>query len=307
MTHGVVFGVAANVIWGVQPVFWKLFHAVPAMELLMHRIVWSFIMLIVHIFATKQRTNFRDAVVHWRTIAIYTLSGALLGVTLFVTVWAILAGYIVETSLGYFMLPLVNVLLGVVFLRERLRLWQWIAMALAFGGVLEVAIVHGAFPWVALTLSFSFGFYGLIKKQAPLGALYGVALELGIFFIPAVIYLLVLEVHNHTATMFHCDWWMNLLLVASGLVMVVPLLLFSTAAKLISMTNLGLLQYISPTMQFGIGVWGYHEPFSTSKLVGFCLVWLGLLIYTAESIVHHRQANAKTEEDQAYSAVKEEA
>ncbi|CAK4659494.1 hypothetical protein AeNC1_006732 [Aphanomyces euteiches] len=220
-------------------------------------------------------------------------------------------------SLGYFISPLVNVLLGVVFLREKLRLWQWVSVGLAFAGVLVVAIAYGKFPWLALTLSTTFGVYGLVKKKAPLPSLHGITVELGIFFLPAVIYLVVLEA-RHEAVFLHCPWDWNVYLVASSLMTVLPLVFYSSAAKLISLTLLGILQYSAPSVQFLVGVFVYHEHFSIFKLIGFICVWTGLIVFTIDSIYNNQQkpeapvapptaAGFVDESDTAYEGVAEKA
>ncbi|KAH9115264.1 hypothetical protein LEN26_012273 [Aphanomyces euteiches] len=205
-------------------------------------------------------------------------------------------------SLGYFISPLVNVLLGVVFLREKLRLWQWVSVGLAFAGVLVVAIAYGKFPWLALTLSTTFGVYGLVKKKAPLPSLHGITVELGIFFLPAVIYLVVLEA-RHEAVFLHCPWDWNVYLVASSLMTVLPSCI---------------LQYSAPSVQFLVGVFVYHEHFSIFKLIGFICVWTGLIVFTIDSIYNNQQkpeapvapptaAGFVDESDTAYEGVAEKA
>ncbi|CAK4083098.1 unnamed protein product [Aphanomyces euteiches] len=271
---GIVDSLLANAIWGFAPVYWKQIESVPTIQILGHRLVWSLLLLLAMQAALGQWTTFRESAFHKRTLLVYTLSGVLMGTNLFLSVWAVNAGYIVEMSLGYFISPLVNVLLGVVFLREKLRLWQWVSVGLAFAGVLVVAIAYGKFPWLALTLSTTFGVYGLVKKKAPLPSLHGITVELGIFFLPAVIYLVVLEA-RHEAVFLHCPWDWNVYLVASSLLTVLPLVFYSSAAKLISLTLLGILQYSAPSVQFLVGVFVYHEHFSIFKLIGFICVWTG--------------------------------
>jgi chloramphenicol-sensitive protein RarD len=202
-------------------------------------------------------------------------------------VWGVNAGFILETSLGYFINPLLSVLLGVIFLRERLRLVQWIPVALAAAGVLYLTIAYGRLPWIALTLAFTFGFYGFVKKLAPLGSLYGLTLETGIVFPIALIYLAVVEFTNSGAFL-HDSALIDILLIGAGLVTTIPLLMFASAAKQIPLTVMGILQYIAPTLQFLIGVLIYHEPFDQSRLVGFGLVWLALIIFSAESYLANR-------------------
>jgi chloramphenicol-sensitive protein RarD len=252
-----------------------------------HRIGWSFILLIAFILLTKQWKDFRSAALTPKTLAIYSIAGVLLTVNWLVYVWGVNAGFIVETSLGYFINPLLSVLLGVIFLRERLRPVQWIPVALAAAGVIYLTVAYGRLPWIALTLAFSFGFYGFVKKLAPLGSLYGLTLETGIVFPVALIYLAFLE-FTSTGAFLHDGALIDALLIGAGVVTTIPLLMFASAAKQIPLTVLGILQYIAPTLQFLIGVFVYHELFDESRLIGFGLVWLALVIFWVESYLANR-------------------
>src|SRR5574341_412235 len=193
MNKGILNGIAAYALWGFFPIYWKLLHRVPALEVIGHRIGWSFILLIAFVLLTKQWEDFRSAALTFKTLGIYSIAAVLLTVNWLVYVWGVNAGFIVETSLGYFINPLLSVLLGVIFLRERLRFAQWIPVALATAGVIYLTVVYGRLPWIALSLAFSFGFYGFVKKLAPLGTLYGLTLETGIVFPIALIYLALVE------------------------------------------------------------------------------------------------------------------
>jgi chloramphenicol-sensitive protein RarD len=198
------------------------------------------------------------------------------------------SGYIIETSLGYFINPLVSVLLGVVLLRERLRPLQWAAVSLAALGVLYLTFNYGYIPWIALILAFSFGLYGLAKKTSPLGSFYGLSLETGLMFIPCIGYLLFIESQG-TGVFGHSSTLTNMLLVLTGPVTAVPLLMFGAAARRINLSMLGLLQYIAPTLQFLIGVWVYHEPFTAANLVGFCIIWMALILLWVEGYSQYRR------------------
>ena len=202
-------------------------------------------------------------------------------------VWAVNAGFIVETSLGYFINPLLSVLMGVIFLREHLRPWQWVPIGLAAAGVLYLTFAYGALPWIALTLAFSFGIYGLVKKTAPLGSLYGLTLETGILFIPAVGFLVYLQTVRQGAFL-NSNPVTDLLLAGAGLVTTIPLLMFASAAQRIPLSLVGVLQYIAPTLQFLIGVLIYKEPFDQSHLIGFGIVWLALIIFWGEGFLARR-------------------
>lgn len=288
MKKGILYGIGAYALWGFFPIYWKFLHQVPALQVIGHRIGWSFILLIAFILVTKQWQDFRStALGSWKTLGIYLIAGVLLTINWLVYVWGVNAGFIVETSLGYFINPLLSVLLGVIFLRERLRLAQWVPVIIAAIGVIYLTFVYGRLPWIALSLAFSFGFYGFVKKLAPLGSLYGLTLETGIVFPAALIYLVIVE-FNGTGAFLHDGTWIDLFLIGAGIVTTIPLLMFASAAKLIPLTVVGLLQYIAPTLQFLIGVFIYKEPFDHAHLIGFGIVWLALVIFWIENYLAHR-------------------
>ncbi len=286
MKKGILYGIGAYALWGFFPIYWKLLHHVSAIQLIGHRIGWSFILLAAFILASKQWTDFR-ATFTPRTIRIYLIAALLIGVNWLVYVWAVNADFVVETSLGYFINPLLSVLLGVIILREKLRPAQWIPIVIAAAGVIYLTVIYGSLPWIALTLAFTFGFYGLVKKVAPLSSLYGLTLETGILFIPAVGYLIFTE-FNGTGAFMHTGFTSDLLMIGAGLVTTVPLLMFASAAKQIPLSFVGVLQYIAPTIQFLLGVFLYKEPFDQSHLIGFGLVWVALIIFWIENLIYHR-------------------
>jgi chloramphenicol-sensitive protein RarD len=193
MNKGIWYGIGAYVTWGLFPIYWKWLHHVPAVQLISHRVLWSFLLLAVFIVASRQWNVFRAAALKPRVLRIYLVAAVLIGINWLVYIWAVNAGFIVEASLGYYINPLLNVLMGVLFLRERLRSLQWVPLGLAAVGVLYLTFAYGSLPWIALALAFSFGVYGLVKKTAPLGSLYGLALETGLLFLPALFYLLYSE------------------------------------------------------------------------------------------------------------------
>jgi chloramphenicol-sensitive protein RarD len=287
MNKGIWSGVAAYAMWGFFPIYWKLLQQVPALQLLGHRIGWSFGLLTVYILLSRQWDDFRTKAFNRRTIGIYTIAGVLLSINWLIYVWGVNAGFIVETSLGYFINPLLSVLLGVIFLRERLRPLQWLPVALAASGVIYLTVAYGRLPWIALSLAFSFGFYGFVKKLAPLGSLYGLTLETGIVF-PIALFYLVFVGFNGTGAFLHNGGLVDILLIGGGIVTTIPLLLFASAARQIPLTVVGILQYIAPTLQFLIGIFIYHEPFDRSRLIGFGLVWIALLIFWVESYLANR-------------------
>jgi chloramphenicol-sensitive protein RarD len=286
MNKGIWNGLGAYILWGFFPIYWKLLHQVPALQVIGHRIVWSFVLLIIFVLLTKQWAPLRSTLTS-KIIGIYTIAAILLSINWLIYVWGVNAGFIVETSLGYFINPLLSVLLGVVFLRERLRTMQWFPVTLAAMGVIYLTLSYGRLPWIALSLAFSFGIYGLVKKLAPLGSLYGLTLETAIVLPIALIYLTFVEFQGAGA-FFHEGILTDLLLISTGLVTSIPLLLFASAARQIPLTVIGILQYIAPTLQFLIGVFLYHEPFDQSRLIGFSLVWLALIIFWLENYLANR-------------------
>ena len=287
MNKGIWNGLAAYALWGFFPIYWKLLQQVPALQVIGHRIGWSFLLLIAVILFTNQWKNFRAAAFTPKVIGIYAIAGILLTINWLIYVWGVNSGYIVETSLGYFINPLISVLLGVLFLRERLRLAQWIPVGLAAAGVLYLTVTYGRLPWIALSLAFSFGIYGLVKKLAPLGSLYGLTLETALVFPVALIYLVFVEATG-TGAFLHGGALTAILLIGTGAVTSIPLLMFASAARQIPLTMIGVLQYIAPTIQFLIGVFLYHEPFDQSRLIGFSLVWLALIFFWVENYFANR-------------------
>jgi chloramphenicol-sensitive protein RarD len=287
MNKGIWYAVGAYTVWGVLPVYWKWLQHVPALQLLGHRIIWSFLTLFLVVLLARQRQAFRAAALTPRILRVYLVAAVLVGVNWLTYVWAVNAGFIVETSLGYFINPLLSVLLGVIVLRERLRPWQWVPIGLATVGVLYLTFAYGSLPWIALTLALSFGLYGLVKKTAPLGSLYGLTLETGILLLPALLYLLHAEMTG-TGAFLHTDAMSNVLLLGAGLVTTVPLLMFASAAQRIPLSLVGILQYIAPTLQFLLGVLVYGEPFTVTQFVGFGIVWAALIIFGIEGLLAHR-------------------
>lgn len=288
MNKGYLYGIGAYLIWGFLPIYWKQLENVPAIESLSSRIVWSLVLIGVLLLVRRHWRWIGTAVRDWRIMLTFLLSGSILAVNWGTYIWAVNADHVVETSLGYFINPLVSVLMGVWFLQEKLRRGQWTAVAIAALGVLYLTYIHGSLPWIALTLAFTFATYGYIRKTAALGALEGLTLETAWLFLPALAVLLYLRLQGpgHLA---QGDWQTALLLMGTGVITAVPLLWFSTAARLIPLSSVGLLQYIAPTCQFALGVFLYREPFSPAQLIGFCCIWLALLIYTAEGVRYNRR------------------
>jgi len=292
MNKGIWYGIGAYVTWGLFPIYWKWLHHVPAVQLISHRVLWSFLLLFVFILVSRQWNVFRTAALKLRVQRIYLVAAVLIGINWLVYIWAVNAGFIVEASLGYYINPLLNVLMGVVFLRERLRPLQWIPLGLAAVGVLYLTFAYGSLPWIALTLAFSFGAYGLVKKTAPLGSLYGLTLETGLLFLPALLYLVYSEMTGQGAFL-HTGATSDVLLMGAGLMTTIPLLMFASAARRIPLSLVGILQYIAPTLQFLLGVLVYGEPFTHTQFIGFSIVWVALILFGAEGFFVHRAERAQ--------------
>ncbi len=284
---GVWFAVVCYSIWGFFPIYWKMLESAPPVQIVAHRLAWSLIFLVIAVTVRKQWPGFRSAF-NRRTLLIYLAAGVLLTINWLVYIYGVNAGFVVETSLGYFINPLVSVLFGVIFFGEKLPISKWIPIGIAAAGVGYLTISYGALPWISLALALSFGLYGLVKKLSPLGALHGLTLETAMMFLPAVAYLVFVQVQG-TGVFGHAAPLVNVLIVLCGVVTAIPLLLCSSAARSIPLSMIGILQYISPTLQFILGVFVYHEPFTHDRLIGFCIIWLALLLFSLGGIYQRRR------------------
>jgi len=283
---GLLLGAAAYVMWGLFPLYWPLVQPAAATEILAHRVVWS--LLVVLLLLAAWRRLARLGHIPRRAWGYLAFAAVLISVNWGTYIYGVNSDQVVETSLGYFIGPLVTVGMAVVLLGERLRPAQWAALALAGLAVVVLTVDYGRPPWIALTLAFSFATYGLLKKKADVGAAESLAVETSVLVAPALGYLLWLEAAG-TGTFGHVSTTHSLLLAGAGLVTVLPLLAFSAAATRIPLSTLGLLQYIGPTLQFGIGVFVYDEPMPPARLAGFVLVWTSLALFTAEAFAHRRR------------------
>ena len=282
MSRGFWLGAAAYSIWGLFPLYWKLVAHVPAGQVLAHRIVWSCVALLA-ILAWPSRPRVARGALTPRVVLLYFAAAILIGVNWYLYVWAVGHDLVVETSLGYYITPLVNVLLGVAVLGERLRPTKWIAVALAVVGVAILTLAYGAPPRIALALAASFGTYGLVKKTAPLPPLEGLTLETVLLGLPAAAYLVAAE-RSGTGVFLHGATATSVFLIGGGLVTIVPLLLFASAVRLVPLSTMGLLQFISPTIQLVLALALYHEPFGRSRVAGFIAVWLALMVFAFDQI-----------------------
>jgi chloramphenicol-sensitive protein RarD len=293
MNKGILAGIGAYMLWGLFPIYWRWLEQDPAIEILAHRMVWSLVFMVTILTLQKEWGWLATAVRNRRTVVTYILAAILLSLNWYIYIWAINAGYVVEASLGYFINPLVNFLLGVIFLGEKLRLGQVAAVTLAGLGVVYLTVSYGSLPWISLALAITFGLYGLIKKTAPLESMHSFSLETLVLFLPALGYLLYRNAQG-VGAFVHQGWLITLLLVLAGPVTAIPLLLFGYSARKIPLSMLGFIQYITPTMQFLLGVFVYFEPFPKARLVGFCIIWLALLVYSFEGVYNNRKQKASS-------------
>ena len=291
MNKGILAGIGAYTLWGLFPIYWRLLENDPAIEILAHRMVWSLVFVAGILTIQREWGWLRHAMHNRRTMLIYTLAAVLLSLNWYTYIWAVNAGFVVEASLGYFINPLVNFLLGVIFFREKLRRGQVAAVVLAILGVIYLTVSYGSLPWISLVLAFTFGMYGLIKKTAALESMHGFSLETIVLFLPALAYLIYRDASG-VGAFVHQGLLVTILLILAGPVTSIPLLLFGYAARHIPLSMLGFIQYITPTLQFLLGVFVYLEPFPQARLVGFCMIWLALLLYSLEGVYFNRKLKA---------------
>jgi len=288
---GYVYAVSAYLLWGLFPIYWRLLLPSTAAEILAHRIVWSAV-FVFGLIAVLRSWRTLGTLLRPRTLLRISLAAVLIAINWGMYIYGVNAERVVETSLGYFINPLVTVLLGVLVLRERLRVAQWVAIGFGAVAVGVLTVDYGHIPLVALALAATFGLYGLVKKRLQVPAAHGLALESGLLVLPAAGYLAVLALTGQS-TFGAVSGVHTALLLGSGVVTAVPLLLFAGAANRIPLTAIGLIQYLAPTLQFAVGVLIFHEPMPPARLLGFGLVWLALAIFTADGI-HRMRAGART-------------
>jgi chloramphenicol-sensitive protein RarD len=286
--RGAAFGAAAYLLWGIFPLYFALLEPASAVEVLAHRVVWSLVVVALLVQVTRRWPAVRAVVTDRSRVARLTAAAVFLAFNWGVYIYGVTTDRVVETSLGYFINPLVTVMLGVVVLRERLRRVQWLALGVATVAVLFLAVQSGRLPWIALVLAFSFGAYGLLKKTSHVGALEGLTVETAVLTPVALAYLAVLQASGDSTLATHGVDHATLLVV-TGVITAVPLLFFGAAASRVPLTTLGLLQYLAPTMQFLLGVLVFHEDMGLARLLGFCLVWTALAMFTADLLSQRRR------------------
>jgi chloramphenicol-sensitive protein RarD len=282
MKQGLFAAAGAYFLWGLFPIYWKLIDHVPALQIMSHRIVWCALLVFTWLALREGMGWLRVLPASvWKML---TGSALLIAGNWWLYIWAVNSGHIVETSLGYFINPLVSVLLGVVVLRERLNPRQWLAVAVAAAGVAWLTWQGGRLPWIALTLAVSFGGYGVLRKLAPVPAIQGLAVESGLLFLPALGVLLWVQAHGD-GVFLHVSTRTDVLLVLAGFITALPLVLFAYGARRIPLTMVGILQYLAPSLQLLVGVLMFGEPFSATQAIGFACIWAALAIYAIDGIV----------------------
>ena len=277
---GLLFGISAYIIWGLLPLYWKLVEKAGAYEILAHRGIWSLLICISLLALRKQLKSAYVMVRSSRTLSLLFLASGLLTINWGVYIWSVTVNRVVEAALGYYITPLINVTFGVLLLREKLRPPQWIAVALAAAGVVILTLGYGSLPWIALVLAISWGSYSLIKKSLNLGALETLSLETLFAFLPNLVFLFIIQ--GNGSAEFGSTWTISLLLFGAGAATVIPLLLFNGSTTRLPLSTVGLLQYITPTIMFFIGIFINNEDISKTKVIGFAFIWLALAVLSRD-------------------------
>lgn len=287
---GVILATSSFFMWGLLPIYWKQLAGVPAYEISAHRMVWSLLVTLVLLGLLGKLTGFVNLLRQGRKCLFALLTASILSVNWFIYIWAVNSGYIIEASLGYYINPLVSVCFGVLFLKEKMRRAQWFSVLIAGAGVCYLTWLYGAFPWIALSLAATFACYGLLRKIASVPALEGLCLETCILFIPALAFLMFLDMQNSGAFLRGpvADTWF---LAGTGVATTAPLLCFCLAAREIPLYVIGLLQYLAPTINLFVGIFMYGERFPFERMVGFAIIWLALLLFIGEGLT--RQVRLK--------------
>jgi chloramphenicol-sensitive protein RarD len=295
--HGLWVAIASFVLWGLMPLYWHLLKMVPSLQIVAHRVVWSTLLVVAWLLWKSGRGWLRAALARPRAAWMLALSGALIGFNWSLYIWAVNAGHVVESSLGYFINPLLNVVLGVVFLHERLSRMKWLAVAFAAAGVAWLTVQFGQPPWIAICLALSFALYGLLRKLLAIDAVAGLGVESAYLFLPAIAVVAWGEMQGQGGflPLNGVDAWgagADALLIFGGALTALPLIGFAFAVRRVPLSVVGLLQYIAPTLQFLTGVFVFHEAFDRQRLVGFVLIWIGLAIFASESVWRARRQAA---------------
>jgi chloramphenicol-sensitive protein RarD len=292
MRSGIIYAALAFFCWGLFPIYFHALGEVPPLQILAHRMLWSLAFLLV-LLLLRRDWKWLQVVRQPRVFFSFVLSALLLSANWLVYIWSVMNHHVIEASLGYFINPLVNIVLGYLILKERMRPLQWAAIGVAALGVAWLTWQAGTVPWIALFLALSFGGYGLLRKTAALGPLEGLSFETIVLFPLAAGYVIWLTVHGQNVFINTASDTTRWLLIMAGPLTAIPLLLFATGARKIPLSILGLLQYLSPTLQFLLGVWLFKEAFSADRLVGFALIWSALALFAGEGLLRRQPAAAK--------------
>lgn len=288
LRRGIISAVSAYVMWGLAPLYFKLIDHISFDEILVHRIVWSTILLLLIVVLSNRWRIFIRAICQAKIVGRLTITAAFLVANWSMYIWAVNHDQILDASLGYYINPLFNVALGVIFLGERLRPWQIIAVALALVGIIVQVVMIGSLPIISLALAASFGIYGLLRKQLPIDSFVGLLIESLVMLPIALIYWLFF-LETTTSNMFMNSWSLNTILICAGIVTTAPLLCFTTAAKSLTLTALGFFQYIGPSIMFLLATFYYQEPLYFAKLITFACIWTALAIFSVDSIKARKQ------------------
>ncbi|MFO6423133.1 EamA family transporter RarD [Motilimonas sp. KMU-193] len=289
---GIFFALSAYTFWGVAPIYFKALDSVPAYEILSHRVIWSSILLLFIVLLFGYGRRFISALSSPKTLLYLTLSAILIGINWFVFIWSVGQERMLEASLGYFINPLVNVFLGMLFLQERLRKNQYIAVLLAFIAVLVQLFHFGSLPWIALVLAFSFGCYGLIRKKVKVDAITGLLLET-LVLLPIAFAYLFFFANSASSEFSNNSFTLNILLLSAGAITTIPLLFFAGAATRLKLSTLGFFQYIGPSLMFALAVIVYKEPLSTPSLITFGFIWAALIVFSWDGLKQHQDGKKR--------------
>lgn len=291
---GIFFALGAYLLWGIAPIYFKQLTAVAPLEILAHRVVWSFLLLTLLLHVTHQWRAVRQILRSGKTAFLLLITSLLVGSNWLIFIWAISQNHMLDASLGYFINPIINIILGMVFLQERLRKLQWFAVTLATLGVGIQLVIFGSIPIVAIALAATFGFYGLLRKKIMVDAQTGLFIETLVLFPAAAIYLLWFA-ESPTSHMLNNSLWLDFLLFSAGIVTTIPLLCFAGAAKRLRLSTLGFFQYIGPSIMFILATVMYGEPFSMDKAITFAFIWSALIVFSLDGLKNNRpKATVKT-------------
>jgi chloramphenicol-sensitive protein RarD len=280
--QGLLFAFAAYIMWGVAPIYFKALVGIDAVDILLHRVIWSFTFILLMILDIKGSSKLKKLFKQPKKLGLLAFTSIIIAFNWLLFIWAVNNNHMLDASLGYYINPLLNVVLGTLFLGERLRKLQWVAVLIAFSAVMMEIISFGSIPWISLALASSFGIYGLMRKKINIDAISGLFVET-LFLLPfALIYVFVID--SSSLSLLTSDWQLTILIISAGIVTTLPLLAFAAAAIRIPLSTLGFIQYIGPSLMLLLAVFFYDEPFAVEKAFTFALIWFALIVYTFDSV-----------------------